>query len=157
MAVRLSRKFYGTPVSRVFDSDVHSAEDAYTDEYTSCRMARGQMAWLVDKAERLPEADPKVMSIRVSANFTFDESREVGAVLCGCTEDVAPTRFAHDGKPALPPQYHCAIPVFPQADPRLSTPLARPMPRRQSRMQGQSRLQRHPCVKVPEDEESQDW
>ncbi len=126
MAVRLSRKFYGTPVSRIFDPDVHSVEDAYTDDYTGCRMARGQMAWLVDKADRLPEDDPKAMSIRVSAHFTYDEPREVGAVLCGCTEDVAPTRFAHDGKPVLLLQYQDTIPVMPQANPRLSTPLQCP-------------------------------
>lgn len=98
VAVRLSRKFYGTPLSRAFDPDVHSSQDAYTDEHTGLRLARGQMAWLVNKDERLPEKDPKVISIGVMQHFGYDEDRRIGAILCGCSEDVAPTRYAHDGK-----------------------------------------------------------
>ncbi len=98
MAVRLSRKFYGTPVSRLFNPSIHSEADMYINENTGRRMAKGQMAWLVEKKERLSEDQPKVLTIDVSANFTPDEDRELGAILAVCSEDVAPARFAHDGK-----------------------------------------------------------
>jgi len=101
--MRLSRKFYGTPVSRPYNPSVHSAADMYTDEYTGRKMAKGQMKWLVEKSERLPEDSPKELTIEVSAHFTPDEDRELGAVLAGCGEDVAPTRFAHDGECISPP------------------------------------------------------
>lgn len=96
VAVRLARKYYGTPVSRVFNPSIHSAADMITDEYTGRKMAKGQMAWLVEKSDRLPEDTPKEITIAVSAHFTLDEERQLGAILAGCSEDIAPTRFADD-------------------------------------------------------------
>ncbi|KAL8337837.1 hypothetical protein RB601_006754 [Gaeumannomyces tritici] len=96
VAVRLARKFYGTPVSRVFNPSIHSTADMITDEYTGRKMAKAQMAWLVEKSDRLPEDTPKEITIAVSAHFTLDEERQLGAILAGCSEDVAPSRFADD-------------------------------------------------------------
>jgi hypothetical protein len=98
VAMRLSRKHFGTPVSTLYNPAVHSEADLRVDEYTGRRMASGQMIWLVDKRARLPEDNPKTMTIEVSAHFSLDEEREVGAILCGCSEDIAPTRFVHNGK-----------------------------------------------------------
>ncbi|KAK3899799.1 hypothetical protein C8A05DRAFT_46227 [Staphylotrichum tortipilum] len=96
VSVRLSRKFYGTPLSIPFIPGVHRSQDAYTDRFTGDRMARGQMNWMVKKAERLPENNPKVISIGVHRHFGYSDARKLDAFLCGCTEDVAPTRRAHD-------------------------------------------------------------
>ncbi|KAK6356035.1 hypothetical protein TWF718_000409 [Orbilia javanica] len=56
VAVRLARKFYGTPVSTIFDPSLHNKEDMYIDRFTGCRMANGQMRWLSEKGDRLPES-----------------------------------------------------------------------------------------------------
>lgn len=70
----------------------------YIDEYTGRKMAKGQMAWLVEKRDRLPEENPKTLTIDVSANFSLDEERELGAILAGCSEDMAPSRFADESR-----------------------------------------------------------
>ncbi|KAH8898759.1 actin-like ATPase domain-containing protein [Thozetella sp. PMI_491] len=96
VAVRLARKFYGTPVSRLYNPDLHIEADAYIDEYTGRKMAKGQMVWLTEKGDRLPEDIPKTFEIQVSSHFTYLEEKEIGAQLCACTEDAAPRRYAHD-------------------------------------------------------------
>ena len=130
MAVRLARKFYGTPLNVPFDPDVHSYQDAYTDRYTGERMARSQMEWLVNKGEQLPEDDPRVMTIEVTGHFDYDEDREFRATLCGCTADASPSRFAHDGKQALPAclitERHRLIQVPPPAQTSRSCAVSRP-------------------------------
>lgn len=96
--VRLARKHYGTPVSVPYIAGVHNAADMYIDELTGSKYARGQMRWLVDKGERLPETSPKKVSILCSCSFKRTEDRTFGAVLVGCDEDEVPSRYAHDGK-----------------------------------------------------------
>jgi hypothetical protein len=102
VAVRLARKHYGTPTSRPFIRGLHDEADAYVDEYTGMRMAKGQMNWMVEKGDSLPEDRPKTITIDVCTHFTADESREIGALLVGCAEDAAPRRFADDGELSLP-------------------------------------------------------
>jgi hypothetical protein len=97
--VRLARKYYGTPASEPFNARIHDQSDRYIDEYDGRAYARGQMTWLVDKGERLPEKTPKVVSIECSASFRLDEERQFGAVLVGCDEDEAPRRYAHNSMP----------------------------------------------------------
>lgn len=92
--VRLARKHYGTYASQPFNPRVHNVEDRYVDQYTGRPFAKGQMTWLVDKGERLPEKTPKKASISCSADFKPDEDRHLGAVLVGCDEDDAPLRYA---------------------------------------------------------------
>jgi hypothetical protein len=95
--VRLARKHYGTAVSQPFIPGLHDPKDRYIDEYDGHPYARGQMRWLVDKSERLPEKDPKVAWIQCNTSFYLNEDRHFGAVLSGCEVDDAPLRFAHDG------------------------------------------------------------
>jgi hypothetical protein len=96
--VRLSRKHYGTPVSVPFNPRLHDIKDRYIDEYDGQAYAKGQMRWLVDKGERLPEKLPKVASIECSVSFHSDEERAFGAVLVGCDDDTPPRRYADDSK-----------------------------------------------------------
>jgi hypothetical protein len=81
-----------------YNPAIHDPEDRYVDEYDGRARARGQMRWLVDKGERMPEKNPKVASIECSVSFRLDEERAFGAVLVGCEEDVAPTRYADDSE-----------------------------------------------------------
>ncbi|KAK6544698.1 hypothetical protein TWF694_001384 [Orbilia ellipsospora] len=94
VSVRLARKFYGTSAAEPFMLGIHDPEDMFVDEVTGGRYARGQMTWLCEKGDRLSEDKPRVMSIEVSRHFEPNEERQVGAVLVGCTDDVAPRRFA---------------------------------------------------------------
>jgi hypothetical protein len=55
--------------------------------------ARGQMRWLVDKGERLPENPARKASIEMACKFEADDDRMFGAVLVGCDEDKAPQRY----------------------------------------------------------------
>ncbi|CAM1509097.1 Fc.00g028360.m01.CDS01 [Cosmosporella sp. VM-42] len=96
VAVRLARKSYGTPVSVMWNPLRHDPADMHIDEYTGMKMAKGQMRWLCDKGDRLPESAPKTMSIEVSAHFNYSEERTIGALLAGCANDVPCTRFADD-------------------------------------------------------------
>jgi hypothetical protein len=100
--VRLSRKHYGTPVSVPFNPRIHDTRDRYVDEYDGRTYAKGQMRWLVDKGERLPEQNPKIASIECSASFRVDEEKAFGAVLVGCDKDDAPRRYADDSEFAIP-------------------------------------------------------
>lgn len=97
IAVRLSRKHYGTYASETFIPGVHNDQDAYVDRFTGRKMAKGQMTWLVDKGERLPEALPKIAEIELAANFKVNDDRIFGAVLVGCDEDIAPRRYVDNG------------------------------------------------------------
>ncbi|KAF3129560.1 hypothetical protein TWF703_008847 [Orbilia oligospora] len=97
VAVRLARKFYGTPVSTIFLPSVHKPEDMYIDGYTGCRMAKGQMRWLSEKGDRLPEAHPRKIEIQVSFSFRPEEPRQVGVTLVGFSEDKAPERLVDSG------------------------------------------------------------
>jgi hypothetical protein len=92
--VRLARKHYGTYASERFNSAVHDPRDKYKDEYTGFDYAKGQMTWLVDKGERLPELSPKKAWIEVGQKFKKFEELRIGAVLVGCDEDDAPRRYA---------------------------------------------------------------
>lgn len=92
--VRLARKHYGTYASERFISGIHDPQDKYKDEYTGVDYAKGQMTWLVNKGERLPEFSPKKASIEVCQKFKKFEELQVGAVLVGCDEDVPPKRYA---------------------------------------------------------------
>jgi len=94
VAVRLARKHYGTAAAELFRPGVHHQEDLHVDEITGRRLARGQMTWLCEKGDRLAEAQPKTIGIEVSRLFEPHDAREVAGVLVGCTEDVAPKRFA---------------------------------------------------------------
>jgi hypothetical protein len=96
--VRLARKHYGTPVSVLFNPRIHDIKDRYIDEYDGQAHAKGQMHWLVDKGERLPEKTPKIASIECSVSFRAEEERAFGAVLVGCDDDDAPRRYADDSK-----------------------------------------------------------
>ncbi|KAH7141116.1 hypothetical protein EDB81DRAFT_692772 [Dactylonectria macrodidyma] len=97
VTVRLARKFYGTPTSTPYIAGIHHEDDAYIDEYTGRKYAKGQMNWLIEKGDRLPEGNnPKTLSIRVCSHFTAGEDRSISAVLVGCSEDSAPKRFADD-------------------------------------------------------------
>ena len=92
--VRLARKYYGTYASEPFNPRIHDPNDEYRDEFTNARYAKGQMTWLIDKGERLPESTPKKASIECSCRFRKKEDREFGAVLVGCDDDDAPRRYA---------------------------------------------------------------
>jgi len=94
--VRLSRKHYGTAVSQPFIPGFHDLQDRYIDKHDGQPYARGQMRWLVEKSERLPEKNPKVVWIQCSATFDVDEDRNFGAMLSVCETDDAPQRYAHD-------------------------------------------------------------
>ncbi len=96
--MRLARKHYGTYASEPFNPFIHDAADAYVDEFTGSKYAKGQMTWLVDKGERLPESAPKRASIEVCRRLSKTEDRQFGAVLVGCDEDDAPRRYADKGK-----------------------------------------------------------
>ncbi|KAK4161725.1 hypothetical protein QBC43DRAFT_357267 [Cladorrhinum sp. PSN259] len=96
VAVRLSRKFYGTPTAEAWRPSVHHPDDMFIDDITGRKMARGQMTWLVDMGDRLPEDTPRVLSLEVSRMFEAEDEREVGATLVGCGEENAPRRFADD-------------------------------------------------------------
>jgi hypothetical protein len=98
IAVRLARRYYGTPVSIVFEEGVHDQEDAYIDDFTKKKYAKGQMRWMIDKGERLPEDTPKRVSIECCCTFKRTEDREFGAVLVGCDSDQPPPRYAHNSK-----------------------------------------------------------
>ncbi|KAH8678766.1 hypothetical protein BGZ60DRAFT_401802 [Tricladium varicosporioides] len=95
VAVRLSRKHWGTYASEAFNPKKHSQEDMYVDEFDGARYAKGQMTWLVAKGERFPESHPKKAFIEVCRQFKVGEDRVFGAVLVGCDEDSAPQRYAH--------------------------------------------------------------
>ncbi|ORY18798.1 hypothetical protein BCR34DRAFT_472752 [Clohesyomyces aquaticus] len=96
VAVRLARKHYGTPISVPYRAGIHNAVDMYTDEFTGTKYAKGQMRWMVEKGERLPESNPKKASIECCCTFKKSDDREFGAVLVGCDEEVAPKRYADD-------------------------------------------------------------
>jgi hypothetical protein len=97
VVVRLARKFYGTPTSVPYIAGVHSEADAYIDKFTGRKYAKGQMNWLVEKGDPLPEGNnPKKMSISVLSHFTAHEDRAISAVLVGCSDDTAPRRFADE-------------------------------------------------------------
>ncbi|KAH8659361.1 hypothetical protein BGZ60DRAFT_382721 [Tricladium varicosporioides] len=95
VAVRLARKHYGTYASEVYRPSFHHPDDMYIDELTGSKYAKGQMTWLIDKGERLPESFPKKASISVSRSFKKGEPREIGGVLVGCDEEEAPQRYRH--------------------------------------------------------------
>ncbi|KAK6499972.1 hypothetical protein TWF481_010329 [Arthrobotrys musiformis] len=94
VAVRLARKFYGTPVSTPFHPGIHTLDEIYPDRLTGIPMAAGQMSWLSEKGARLPEDKPRTISIDVSWNFQAGQNRHIDAVLVGCSEDTAPRRYA---------------------------------------------------------------
>jgi hypothetical protein len=96
--VRLARKYYGTYASEPFNRLIHDASDMYEDQFTGARYAKGQMTWLVEKGERLPEAIPKKVGIECCCKFKNKEDREFGAVLVGCDDDEAPRRYADNRK-----------------------------------------------------------
>ena len=96
--MRLARKNYGTYASEMYREGFHHADDMYIDEFTGYKYAKGQMTWLIEKGERLPETCPKKVSISVSRSFKMGESREIGAVLVGCLDDKAPQRYQDDCK-----------------------------------------------------------
>lgn len=102
IAVRLSRKHYGTYASETFVPGVHDPQDSYIDRFDGRRMAKGQMTWLVDKGERLPEASPKIAEIELGAQFKRTDNRLFGAVLVGCDDDVPPRRYADSGMYSYP-------------------------------------------------------
>jgi hypothetical protein len=78
----------------------------YQDEFTGARYAKGQMTWLVDKGERLPEKTPKKASIECSTRFRKQEDKEFAAVLVGCDDDDAPRRYADNSKSNWSQWYH---------------------------------------------------
>lgn len=77
-----------------FIAGVHHPDDAYIEEFSGKKYAKGQMTWLIDREERLSEAAPKVVSIEACCKFKKDDNREFGAVLVGCDEEMAPRRYA---------------------------------------------------------------
>jgi hypothetical protein len=81
-----------------FITGVHDPDDAYIDEFSGKKYARGQMTWLVSRGERLPEAIPKVVSIEVGCKFKKTDSRDFGAVLVGCDDENPPSRYADKGE-----------------------------------------------------------
>jgi len=108
VAVRLARQHYGTPTSTPYIAAIHNEADAYIDKYTGRKYARGQMNWLVEKGDALPEgSSPKTMTISVCTHFTADEDRTIGAVLVGCADEIAPKRFADDGKFPTSEYFYC--------------------------------------------------
>jgi hypothetical protein len=70
----------------------------YQDQFTGARYAKGQMTWLIEKGERLPEGTPKKVGIECCCKFKSKEDREFGAVLVGCDDDDAPRRYADKRK-----------------------------------------------------------
>ncbi|KAM7198281.1 hypothetical protein V8F33_005072 [Rhypophila sp. PSN 637] len=94
VAVRLARKFYGTPAAEPFRPGYHDPDDMFIDELTGRKLARGQMTWLCERGDRLSEDQPRTIGIEVCRRFEAHEERELAAVLVGCSEDVAPRRFA---------------------------------------------------------------
>lgn len=51
------------------------------------------MRWLIDKGERLPEAEPKGASIGCCAEFKKTDDLTFGAVLVGADDNIPPTRY----------------------------------------------------------------
>ena len=98
IAIRLSRKHYGTYASEAFIPGVHDPKDAYHDRFTGKRYAKGQMTWMVEKGERLSEDDPKIATIELAAEFKLSDDRLFGAVLVGCDDDDAPRRYADNSE-----------------------------------------------------------
>jgi len=96
--VRLCRKYYGTPMSELFDPDSHVDEDSYMDKFTGKKHARGQMVWLFNKGERLREDEPNKAYIECFSKFKASDDRTFGAMLVGCDDDDAPVRYADDSK-----------------------------------------------------------
>ncbi|KAF3905023.1 hypothetical protein AA313_de0204483 [Arthrobotrys entomopaga] len=93
VSIRLARKFYGTAAAEPFIAGIYDPKDMFVDDVTGGRYASGQMTWLCKKGDRLPEDNPRTMSIQVSRDFEAHDGRQVGALLVGCTEDIAPRRF----------------------------------------------------------------
>jgi hypothetical protein len=76
-----------------FNPRIHDPEDEFRDKFTGERYARGQMTWLVEKGERLPEIQPKIASIEMCCKFRKTDDRDFNAVLVGCDDDEAPSRY----------------------------------------------------------------
>ncbi|KLU92190.1 hypothetical protein MAPG_11136 [Magnaporthiopsis poae ATCC 64411] len=95
VAVRLSRAFFGAPLNARFDPSKHSPLCSYICPFTGQKMASGQMSWLLNKSERLPESDPKVIKLAACVRFFTTQQARASARLVTCGEDVAPTDAAH--------------------------------------------------------------
>ncbi|KAF8249042.1 actin-like ATPase domain-containing protein [Wilcoxina mikolae CBS 423.85] len=91
--VRMCRRHYGTPVSQSWDPYIHDEDDAYTDELTNAKMARGQMKWLLEKGDTLNASEPKRAAIECCRTFKPSDSRMFGAQLAACDENFAPRRY----------------------------------------------------------------
>ena len=97
VAVRLARKHWGTPASELYDSARHLLADRYVDGLTSDVRARGQMQWLIQKGDRLPENRPKRVTIDLFQHFGTTDQRVAIGVLAESADDEAPKRFDADG------------------------------------------------------------
>ncbi|KAL8366624.1 hypothetical protein RB595_010473 [Gaeumannomyces hyphopodioides] len=95
VAVRLSRGFFGAVVNQKFDESKHSELSAYISPYSGLKMASSQMRWLLNKAERLPQSNPKVIKIAVTLPFFTREQARTCAKLMICTKDSAPSDSRH--------------------------------------------------------------
>ncbi|KAK3378944.1 hypothetical protein B0T24DRAFT_663235 [Lasiosphaeria ovina] len=94
IVVRLARQHYGTPVANIFQPGVHDPEDMFINRFTGLEMARGQMSWLSEKGERLPDANPKKISIDLATQFEPGDDCLVPGELVGCYDDEPPARLA---------------------------------------------------------------
>jgi molecular chaperone DnaK (HSP70) len=95
--LRKCRYHYGTPVSEDFDPTRHLEKDAYFDELTGEKNAKGQMHWLFNKGDALHVSTPKRAAIACSRKFKSDEERVCTAQLAYCKDDGAPTRYMDEG------------------------------------------------------------
>jgi hypothetical protein len=98
ITVRLARQHYGAAASEPWNPRIHHQEDFHVDELTGGKYASGQMTWLCDKGDRLPESSPRTISLDVCKHFEALDERECGAQLFGCDLDVAPSRVRDRGK-----------------------------------------------------------
>jgi hypothetical protein len=100
--MRKCRRHYGTPASEPFNAFKHSEEDAYIDEHTGEKYAKGQMTWLINKGDPLLSASPRHAEVELCRTFGFTDSRVFKARLAESTEEIAPRRYEDDGKCLIP-------------------------------------------------------
>lgn len=92
ITTRLARKHYGTPVSSRYNPKLHGPNEWHIDRYTNEKMVSGEMSWLGNKGERLPEDDKKTISIILHSHHDLEEIRVISSELVGCSADEAPRK-----------------------------------------------------------------
>ncbi|KAF4965671.1 hypothetical protein FSARC_6566 [Fusarium sarcochroum] len=91
---RLARYCYGTSSSPIWDASKHHKDDYYLDDCDGRERANGQMRWLVMKGERLPDVEPRTMTIKLFRYLRATERAVCAGVLYSYPENDPPARKA---------------------------------------------------------------